>query len=200
MNGRVVQHSFAIMEDGKQMRLKVTFGVLLCVCALLTANACSGSKPTAGNTNAGNQNQTPSKKDAAALAEAGFRAQITLVDPPAKLRAGQKETIQVKIKNASDVQWYARGGEVNTNPDNRFYIAAGDRWLKEDGTLVTNMDGRYGLSKDLKPGEEDEIPLQITAPKEPGTYMLEVDLIQEQVAWFSDKGSQTARTKITVVR
>jgi hypothetical protein len=62
------------------------------------------------------------------------------------------------------------------------------------------MDGRLGISKDLKPGEEVELPLLITAPKEPGDYILEVDLVQEQVGWFSDKGSPTARTKVTVVR
>ena len=180
------------------MRFRVTLGVLTFVCASFVAAACS-SKPTV-NTNAGNQNRPPSKKEAAALPEAGFRAQITLVEPPAKLRAGQKETIQVRLKNASDVMWYSRGGEINTNPDNRFYIAAGDRWLKPDNTLVTNMDGRYGISKDLRPGEETEVPLQITAPKEPGDYILEVDLVQEQVAWFSDKGSPTAKAKVTVVR
>ena len=76
----------------------------------------------------------------------------------------------------------------------------GNRWLKPDGSLITAMDGRHGLDKNLKPGEETEVPLQITAPKEPGDYILEVDLVQEQVAWFLDKGSPTAKTKITVVR
>jgi hypothetical protein len=62
------------------------------------------------------------------------------------------------------------------------------------------MDGRYGISKDLRPGEETEVPLAITAPASPGDYILEVDLVQEQVAWFSDKGSHTARVKVTVVK
>src|SRR6267378_1038941 len=128
------------------------------------------------------------------------KKQATNTDAPAKPRAGQKETITVKAKNASDVSWWARGGEVNDRADNKFYIAIGDRWLDKDGKLLTEMDGRLGISKDLKPGEEVELPLLITAPKEPGDYILEVDLVQEQVAWFSDKGSQTARTKITVVR
>ena len=75
--------------------------------------------------------------------------------------------------NCRDAQWFARGAVVNTNPGNRFYIAAGDRWLKADGqTLVTDMDGRYGIAHDLKPGEEEEVPLQVTAPKEPGEYVL----------------------------
>ena len=89
---------------------------------------------------------------------------------------------------------------MNTRPDNKFYIAAGNRWLKADGSLLTDMDGRYGIGKDLSPGQETEVPLLITAPKDPGEYTLEVDLVQEQVAWFSDKGSPTAKTKIMVVK
>jgi hypothetical protein len=156
-----------------------------------------------------NREDTPSvanqpvaaRKDAGPLPDNAFKALISLIEPPAKLRAGQKETLRVKVKNASDAQWYARGGELNRQPDNRYYVAVGNRWLKSDGkTLVTNMDGRFGIPKDVKPGEEVEISLQVTAPKEPGEYVLDLDLIQEQVAWFSDKGSPTARTKITVSR
>jgi hypothetical protein len=135
-----------------------------------------------------------------ALPSNAFKAEITLIDPPAKLRAGQKENIRVKIKNNSDVLWWSRGARINMRPDNKFYIAAGNRWLKADGSLLTNMDGRYGVPKDLAPGEETEVPLGITAPKDPGEYILEVDLVQEQVAWFSEKGSPTAKTKVTVVR
>lgn len=164
--------------------------------------ACGGNKPTTPNQGAQTQ---PAKTDTppdtpSALPNNGFKAQITLVEPPSKLRAGQKETVRVKVKNMSDVTWWARGAQINTRPDNKFYLAAGNRWLKADGSLLTNMDGRYGLGKDLKPGEETEVPLVVTAPKDPGEYTLEVDLVQEQVAWFSDKGSPTAKTRVTVVK
>ncbi|MFL6257142.1 MAG: hypothetical protein ACJ74T_19205 [Pyrinomonadaceae bacterium] len=178
------------------MRLGKLFA-FACVCML--AYGCGG-RP-AGNTAATNSAATPApSKTPGPLPDAAFKAQLTLPDAPAKLRAGQKATVQVHIKNASDLFWWSRGGEVNERTDNWFYIAAGNRWLKPDGSLVTDMDGRYGISKDLKPGEETEIPLTVTAPKEPGEYLLEVDLVQEQVAWFSDKGSPTARAKVTVVR
>ena len=105
-------------------------------------------------------------REAHALADSAFKAQITLIEPPAKLRVGQKEIVRLNVKNASTQQWYSHGGEVNSNPDNRFYLAAADRWMKADGTsLVTDMDGRRGLQKDLKPGQDEEVPLQITAPK-----------------------------------
>jgi len=165
--------------------------------------ACGGNpvnKPSNVGTPPAAVSPTPSGETPLALPTNGFKAEITMIDPPAKLRTGQKENLRVKIKNASDVVWWARGGRINTRPDNKFYIAVGNRWLKSDGSLLTNMDGRYGIGKDLKPGEETEVPLQVTAPKEAGDYLLEVDLVQEQVAWFSDKGSPTAKTKVTVVR
>jgi len=145
---------------------------------------------------------TPSEatKEAEALPEAGFRAELTLPDPPARLRAGEKHTLRVLVKNASGVFWWARGGAVNSRTDNKFYLAAGNRWLGPDGKLVTDMDGRHGIGRDLRPGEQTEVPLAITAPAQPGDYTLEVDLVQEQVAWFSDKGSPTARAKVTVVK
>lgn len=180
------------------MKTKLISFVLL-VMSVVIAAACS-SKPagSVANTNTGSEAVT--QKTPGPLAERGFRALITLVDPPTKLRTGQKEFVKVKVKNASDIPWFVRGGEVNDRPDNKFYIAAGNRWLDKQGAVLTSMDGRIGLSKNLNPGEETEESLQITAPSEPGDYILEVDLVQEQVSWFHDKGSPTAKTNVTVVR
>jgi hypothetical protein len=181
------------------------FATIISILILASMCGCQTTPPPPGvQTGPGAKVQssaTPPNGDVpAALPDKAFKAEITLVDPPAKLRAGQKETIRIKIKNASDSMWWARGGRVNTRNDNKFYIAVGDRWLKSDGSLLTNMDGRYGIPKDLAAGEETEVPLSITAPKEPGDYTLEIDLVQEQVAWFSEKGSPTAKTKISVVK
>ncbi len=178
------------------MNMKNASIIIAICCAFLVAGC---SKPPSTGTTESSKTVAPGEPQA--LPENGFKAAITLVDPPTKLRAGEKQTLRVKVKNASDVMWYARGAEFNPSIDNKFYLAAGNRWLQaDDETLITDMDGRYGLNKDLKPGEETEVPLVITAPKEPGEYLLEVDAVQEQVAWFRDKGSPTARTKITVVR
>jgi hypothetical protein len=183
------------------MRMNVLILLMAAATTLACLSACGGGGGVS-NSNAGRaQASTPTPpSEPSALPSSGFKAAITLVDPPDKLRAGQKETVRVKIKNASDVMWWARGAQVNTRQDNKFYLAAGNRWLKADGELLTNMDGRYGISKDLAPGEETEVPLAITAPKNPGDYVLEIDLVQEGVAWFSDKGSPTVRTKISVVK
>ncbi len=189
------------------MKIRKAFTILAAFVAL-AATGCGGDngKPagnasnTAGSANTAAPAAAAASKTPAPLPDNGFRAQITAPDTLAKLRAGQKQTIQVKVKNASDVQWWARGGEINTSNDNKFYLAVGNRWFDANDALVTDMDGRYGLSKDLKPGEETEVPLLITAPKKPGDYVLELDLVQEQVAWFHEKGSPTTRVKIKVER
>ena len=168
-------------------------------CSIITVG-CK-PEPMSTTTPAASTKSTTIPGAPAALPDNGFKAAITLLDPPAKLRAGEKQTIKVRVKNASDVKWYARGAEINNSSDNKFVLAAGNRWRDgADETLITEMDGRVGLDRNLNPGEETEVPLAITAPKEPGEYILEVDVVQEQVAWFSEKGSPTARAKITVTK
>ena len=182
------------------MKIKNIFFTLV-VCGSLAGWGCNKSQPGTSKTAAPGTSAPAWGTVPSALPDNGFRAVLSVADPPAKLRTGQKETIQVKVKNASDLVWYARGAEVNNAPSNKFYLAVADRWLEADGEkLVTDMDGRYGLPRNLKPAEEMEVPLLITAPKDPGDYILELDLVQEQVAWFHDKGSGTARVKIRVER
>jgi len=166
--------------------------------ALLLAGCASERPATTNQSNVSTVNTEPERPCASApLPDNGYKAKITLSEPPAKLRAGQKQIVQVKVQNASDVVWKVRG----CGDDNKFYIAVGNQWLKAPGEqLVTRMDGRHGLPLNLKAGEEVEVPLQITAPGEAGEYILELDLVQEQVAWFHDKGSETARAKVLVVR
>lgn len=130
----------------------------------------------------------------APLSDDAFKAIITMPAPLSRLRAGQKETIQVVIKNASDYLWAARGQR-----DGRFFMNAADVWFQADGeTLVNNLDGRTNIPHDLYPGEEAKLPLQITAPGKPGEYILEIDMVQEGVGWFKDKGSTPFRIRVQV--
>jgi len=176
---------------------KMRIGLLAMACAAAIVGA--GCKKAANPTAPGQTGPVESKT-AGPLPDKGFKAQITIPDAALKLRAGQKETIMVKVKNTSDVVWRQRGGETNDRPDNKFYIAVGNRWLDKDGKPTSETEGHNGISKDLKPGEEAEMTLQITAPKEPGEYTLSLDMVQEGVAWFGEKGSPTTKVKVTVVK
>jgi len=179
---------------------KVLVGAVI-ACLVLFA----GCKPKRSATNSAasnaSQTKTPAQqKQAGPLPDSGFKAQITAPDPPERLRVGQVAVINIKVKNTSDVIWYQRGGLTTDRTDNKFYIAAGNRWLDKDGKLTSETEGHNGIPKDLKPGEETEMTLQITAPKEPGEWTMQLDMVQEGVTWFSEKGSPVTNVKVQVVK
>ena len=43
-------------------------------------------------------------------------------------------------------------------------------------------------------------PFNIQPPPEPGRYLLEIDLIREQVGWLGQMGSETKKVEVHVVR
>lgn len=179
--------------------MKLRIGLLISALTFMgLVIACSPNVPT--NSPGTPPNTIAPSKVAAALADSGFKAEITIAEPPTKLRTGQKEIITIKVKNISDVIWFQRGGEINNRPDNTFYIAAGNKWLDKDGKLTSEEEGHSGIPKDLKPGEATDMRLQITAPKTPGEYIMDLDMVQEGVAWFREKGSTTTKLNVTVVK
>jgi hypothetical protein len=82
----------------------------------------------------------------------------------------------------------------------QFQLSLGNHWLDKDGNTVTNDDGRASILKDLRPGEETELTLRINAPRTPGEYLLEIDMLQENVSWFGLRGSKTFRLPVKVER
>jgi hypothetical protein len=125
----------------------------------------------------------------------GFKATITLPEPPTSLQPGQKTQLLVKVKNISDVTWPAHGRAA----DGFFQVNLGNNWYDEKNVRIEKHPYvRSGLPRDLRPGEEAEIALNITAPPNPGHYTLQIDLVQEMVAWFSEKGSMAPTFKVLV--
>ena len=59
-------------------------------------------------------------------------------------------------------------------------------------------DARAVIETDVDPGGECEVQLHVVAPGQPGDYELEVDLLQELIGWFADRGSSTLKLPVTV--
>src|SRR5438128_10725650 len=96
------------MDREERLRMRFTKLFCLVLASALLAVGCSRPPATANTAPTPAPARTPGP-----LPDAAFKAQLTLPDAPTKLRAGQKETVQVHIKNASDVFWWSRGGEIN---------------------------------------------------------------------------------------
>jgi hypothetical protein len=182
------------------MKLKEAARALAFACALAAAG-CGGEQPrsSAGTaqpapTQGTAQTQTQSTRITSPLPDNAFKASLTPSEPPSKMRAGEKQVVTVHVKNVSQAAWPADGA-----PDGKFAVTLRDRWLSADGGKVVNdLDGGASLPHDVAPGGEVDMPLRITAPKEKGDYVLEFDMVQEQVNFFRDKGSTPARVNVHV--
>ena len=119
-----------------------------------------------------------------------YRHEIVALDPPSMMHPGQKLDIRFKIKNLGSSSWPAVGTK-----DFRYQVNLGNRWI---GAGATVEDNRAAMKADLPPNGETEMTLAVTAPKTPGEYTLEIDLVHEGVTWFSERGAQPLRFSMRV--
>ncbi len=129
----------------------------------------------------------------APLADADFRAELRAVEVPARTSAKARVDVRVTVRNTGGAVWLAR--ERGLSP---LQLSAANHWLDASGNVVTNDDGRGALPHDLRPGDETDINFAVNAPRRPGDYLLEIDMLQEGVSWFSLKGSRTLRVPVKV--
>jgi ubiquinone/menaquinone biosynthesis C-methylase UbiE len=128
-----------------------------------------------------------------ALPDEAFRAKLRLLDVPPRIAAASRHRLKVSVRNVSEHVWPALGEGGDQYP-----VRLGNRWRTEIAGTIVADDGRADLDRPLGPGEQAEVQIVITTPRAPGTYRLEVDLVQEFVAWFRDKGSFAVQSTVVV--
>ena len=103
----------------------------------------------------------------------------------------ESRTLPVTIGNAGNVPWSSLG----TNPVKLSY-----HWFDASGTKVVNWDGvRTLLPTNVDPGANTTLQMAVVMPKLPGSYLLQVDLVREGMAWFSTLGSAPASVSFMVI-
>ena len=117
----------------------------------------------------------------------GRRASLEIVSAPASLVAGEVGFVRVRVTNDSTLAWPF--GEL---------IKLANHW-RRDGEIVIADDGREDLPADVAPARTIELDLRISAPDAPGRYEIEIDIVQEFVAWWAETGNAPARHAIDVV-
>ena len=133
-----------------------------------------------------------------ALPDKAFNADISLPYGLPPLKAGQTEFISVLVRNNSDMVWPAVGQREARHSDYKYYIKLGAHWFDAAGTTPVHDDERLSLPYDLHPREQAEFLVRVVAPKSPGSYTLEFDMVQEGISWFSLKGSKALIFKVTI--
>jgi SAM-dependent methyltransferase len=120
------------------------------------------------------------------LPDDAFRAAIRVVQSPQTMAPSSEANIIAVVKNVSDVTWP------------RSCVFLGNHWLTATGAPVQFDDARAMLSRDLAPGDMERVILTATAPADTGSYRMELDLVQEGIAWFKQYGSETADFPVKV--
>jgi hypothetical protein len=177
------------------MQIRKTLATIA-IASTLTIASC-GSEGTDPSTNNVKKAETAANeaRASAPLPDSAFKATITLPEPAATMQPGQKQTITVKIKNTGDTIWLSKGRAA----DGFFQVNLGDIWTDANGKRIEGHPYvRSALPADIPAGQEVEVPLVITAPATKGEYTLTIDLVQEMVAWFSEKGNNSPKFKIKV--
>jgi SAM-dependent methyltransferase len=126
------------------------------------------------------------------LPDDAFRATLTSVQAPSRLAPGGQAVVEVDVHNDSQHVWPATGHQ------GWYLVTLGNHWRTATGERVVNDDARTPLPDDLEPGSCRHLELLVTAPSEADRYDLELDLVQEGVAWFGDRGSEVVSTPVQV--
>jgi SAM-dependent methyltransferase len=140
----------------------------------------------------------------APLPDDACRARLSMADrsrqdgsaalaPALALRAYAEHTLQVRVENRSTHVWPGVPAAKS-----RYQINLANHWLHEDGDVVRRDDGRCPLPHDVPPGDSVDLLLGVHAPPFNGSYWIELDLVQENVGWFAERGSPTLRIGCTV--
>lgn len=100
----------------------------------------------------------------------------------APLPAAQAELpliVRVLVRNTGAAPWSHWG----THPVNLSY-----HWLDQHGQVVDFEGVRAAMPAPLRPGEAVELELLVEPPPRAGNFQLQLDMVEEGVAWFSLQG------------
>jgi predicted protein tyrosine phosphatase len=122
------------------------------------------------------------------------RCQLETIGPllqPLRLHRGEAFPFRVRCRNTSVKPWHMRPGS-NTG----IHVACTIH--DADGNIV--RDTRGGLfDATIAPGEAVDVTLAMTAPLFVGAYELRVDMVDEQLAYFLQVGSEPLCWKLEVL-
>ena len=119
-----------------------------------------------------------------------YRAAIA-APPDVDLTAGQLELVPLAVTNTGRLAW-----DSTAVPP----IVLSYHWLPADGDeFVTFEGGRTDFADRVEPGTTVVVNARVVAPREPGRYRLEWDLVQEGRLWFSTEAGAVRRMSRAVV-
>jgi hypothetical protein len=94
----------------------------------------------------------------------------------------------VTVRNAGDRAW-PDAAAADPARSGMYAVRLAYRWRRAAAAAWGSYEERADLREPLAAGRAAAIWMPVIAPAEPGDYQLELDLVQERIAWFADKGA-----------
>lgn len=98
--------------------------------------------------------------------------------------AGAVLQLEASLKNEGDTLWLS---DPNSTTG---FVTIGTKLLDERRQLLSDALERSHLPHNVPPGQTVALTHRFTAPTKPGLYWIKLDLVDEQIAWFEEEGSQ----------
>lgn len=121
-----------------------------------------------------------------------LKAEIEITGLPDSVRPVQEIEVKARVKNIGDTVWMANPTKFGG------YVRLGIKLLDLNKIFIRDDLERTLLPKDIYPGEEVELNVRFSAPKEIGSYCLKFDMVDEVIAWFESRGSTLIAKPIDV--
>ena len=160
-----------------------------------TEETCANCRMLARSTNYVLYSPEPTTLSArpSPLSPEAVRALLVSRELPAALDAGGGRSFEVIVRNVGGETWPALGDEAG-----RHAVSLRARWSRDDGTPVNTEESAARLPFDMEPGDTAGLRLEVSAPDEPGEYVLELFVVQEDVAPSHAGGATPLRAVVKV--
>lgn len=122
-----------------------------------------------------------------------FKDTLKLIDSPILVESNTTIKIKVSVTNTSIETWINKGIDGG-----KYKVALAYHWYDTKGNAITKDGYRTLLPHNIKPNKSFEASMNVLTPSVKGDYILEVDMVQEGVTWFKDKGCETLKIPIQV--
>lgn len=119
---------------------------------------------------------------------------------PPRVAPGGTTLVSVTFTNIGDKPWPDKDAGDPSKRDGAHAVRLGYAWSRasEPDSPRDRRPERADLPHSIKPGESVTLDMSVVAPEAPGDYLLNFDLVQELLFWFSDRGADTLTIPIQV--
>jgi len=112
---------------------------------------------------------------------------------PLVARTGGRLKVRTRVHNLSTRAFPAQATY------GRRLVRLGAQLCNADGGLIDRDFARAWLPRTLEGGAQDDVTIEVPAPKRAGRYVLKFDLVSEGIDWFERCGSPTTAKTLLVI-